>query len=631
MALWQPSPEVAGMARLMRRPSWARVGLLVALLVMLAAAAPALGQPRAASETRPEEAACFAGPHLDYRLWDTQTQGGGTIRADGALHLSTSADPTYSHAAVYTRYGFPGDFGVQVTCRLSPEWARAIDAPPGHHLAAGLGVWAGDSDAAWLLLFRSHAGGTIAVYSTAGGRPGILAQKAESAGLCRLRVTRRAGRVHFAYDAGGGWADLGPGVALARPVHACFEVHSVEVARAATATFCRYRILSGATTYRPLVWRDSFLRRGDLRLGGWVSDYLAAMVWGTGWRRPGPLPMLKQYGMGWVKVAVRTQSSPALAATPFDEWSRLPWRGEYWSSREYAERILRQAQDAGMKLDLTFYLSDAAAHAGAQKAPAAWAGMSLDDTAHAVEAYCRTTTAYYRAHGLRIGLYEIGNEIQWGILGFRPGDRVKLPPGVSVATDLAWLREKVWKPEAKLLKAAIAGVRAADPGAKVVLHVAGLDLSPGDALVTGFFQSMIAQGVPFDYAGISQLYPEPGWGPAHYSKLCWFQRLNDTIRAIAALGKDVIVCEGAYPSALLRHDVKPMPDYPFTPAGQAAWVRDHLRFYSNNRHVKGFFYFYPDSHAGITPPGLAGPVGLFDRDGQPLPALREYEVNLPPR
>jgi hypothetical protein len=62
-------------------------------------------------------------------------------------------------------------------------------------------------------------------------------------------------------------------------------------------------------------------------------------------------------------------------------------------------------------------------------------------------------------------------------------------------------------------------------------------------------------------------------------------------------------------------------------AGQAAWLRELLRFGNNNPNVEGFFYWASDYY-----PGLGGAStmpapqyeGLFASPNAPVPALAEF-------
>jgi hypothetical protein len=343
------------------------------------------------------------------------------------------------------------------------------------------------------------------------------------------------------------------------------------------------------------------------------------------------LDAMKQNGMEWLRAGVTTISSPDLRDTPPAQWSQLPFRTEYWSAREYTEQMMREAAARGMRLNLCFYLSDVAAHAGAQHAPPEWANLSVAETAALVEAYTFETTRYFMDKGLNVELYDIGNEIDFGILNFRPNDRIPLPTGVSVISNMDWMRNNVWNIESTLLKSAISGVKRANPQAKIVLHAAGIGVGRNNLFGEAFFQAMVDSGVDFDYAGFSMPYPSDPWDLDQYSTESWFQGLQELTDFIGGLKKQVIFSEGSYANSPEGQVALPMQEFPFTPAGQAAWVREALRFQSNNPNVAGWFYWYPDAYPGLNggrqPPSIP-PLGLFASETVVQPAMREFGVNL---
>jgi len=92
------------------------------------------------------------------------------------------------------------------------------------------------------------------------------------------------------------------------------------------------------------------------------------------------------------------------------------------------------------------------------------------------------------------------------------------------------------------------------------------------------------------------------------------------MKAAQDLGKQINITEISFPSSEPAGlPVVPVHGYPFTPVGQAEWVRDFLRRVATNRAITTVFYFYPDNFlvSGI------GPAALFERDGTPKPALLE--------
>ena len=69
-----------------------------------------------------------------------------------------------------------------------------------------------------------------------------------------------------------------------------------------------------------------------------------------------------------------------------------------------------------------------------------------------------------------------------------------------------------------------------------------------------------------------------------------------------------------------------LPDYLFTTEGQAAWIRDFLRWCETDPSVAGSFYFYPDYAWHPDGPAI-GAQGLFLlEDGRPTPAPALLEV-----
>lgn len=359
-------------------------------------------------------------------------------------------------------------------------------------------------------------------------------------------------------------------------------------------------------------------------IGGTVCDYLARKVWDV-WKQFDPLPTLHKNGFGWARVWVKTISSADLKNTPPSQWSTLPWKNEYWSSLEYAEQILKEASQAGMRLNLVFFLSDEPAAAGYQPVPLEWKNLNVEESAIALQDYCYKTTKYFKDKGLNIEIYDIGNEIEYGILNFLPGQRVYLPPGVDVTTDMEWMKNNIWNIEAILLKGAIRGVKQADPNAKIVLHIDTLSLHPENYTVKSFFKTMIEYGVEFDYAGLSLPYFNYYEVPQPYFKS---SQLREVIDFISSLGKKVIISEFVYPNNPNGITGTPAPEYPFTPEGQAKWIRDFLSFSQNDDNIIGIFYWYPDYFSGMSHGSAIEPEssGLFVSDTQIQPAMLEFNL-----
>jgi len=331
-------------------------------------------------------------------------------------------------------------------------------------------------------------------------------------------------------------------------------------------------------------------------------DWLGMKSLGGYWTELDPLQVLKENGVNWNRVGVCIKNYPV-------------GHPESWCSIEYAEEVMKSSRQNGMRLDLFFYLSHTAAYAGQQPCPPEWKNFTIEEKAEALSRWCFNTTKYYREKGFNIEIYEIGNEIDFGILD-------ELPPMNVDWWDVEYLKENIWNKEAQMLKGAIEGVKLADPNATILLHLA---CSSRPRFVSAFFKFMIESDVPFDIAGLS-FYPS-------YTRTerPTISTLEKCIEEIARLGKKTLICEYAYPSSPSPEDPTydgPVEGYPLTPEGQAKYIADFLRWCYGNPNVLGALYFYPDNCLSETEPEvLPGPhISLFFNDTATKPALNKLKT-----
>ena len=376
---------------------------------------------------------------------------------------------------------------------------------------------------------------------------------------------------------------------------------------------------------------------GGKMLGGTVVDYLWKTIWG-GKPEWDCLGELRDCGMNWVRVGVTTCRDPLLADTPLEQWGSLE-KKRGWSALEYAEAILRDAQEKGLRKNLFFFLSDKAASGAQQPAPPEWGGLSVEETAEKLGCYCRETTRYFLDQGLIIDLYDLGNEIERGIAGFFLGDRIQIPEGVDIQKDIKWMRDNVWKTEAVLLTAAAEGVRQADSNAKINLHGSCFALGAGNRLLKGFYQAMADFGVPYDVAGVSYY-----WDTVHIydhgtlaaekesSDEAYFKtaECREFVEFIThTLGKRFLFSEFVYPcyrpeNRRAGEDI----GYPYTPQGQADWMRDFLKTVMETPEISGCIYFYPEYSPRFHDKryDVLNACGLFREDYTPNDALLQYRA-----
>ncbi len=255
--------------------------------------------------------------------------------------------------------------------------------------------------------------------------------------------------------------------------------------------------------------------------------------------------------------------------------------------------LARRVKAAGLSFLLDLHYSDTWADPAHQATPAGWAGLSADQLDARVQSYTADVIRRLTAAGGRPDGVAVGNEITGGMLW---------PTGKLDRDDASWDRL------AALISAGVRGVRAADPGAKVMVHVS----SGGKAGVPPwFFDHLDRRHVDYDGVGVS-FYPT--WNDD-------LDALSKNLAALAGRGKDVVVAEVSYPS---RGDATtPQCRWPTTPAGQAAClaaVTAAVRA-TPGGHGKGVIWWYPEAtpvHGVNVWEG--GRQGLFDDHGRLLPA-----------
>ncbi len=571
----------------------------------------------------------FGGSGLNSCNWEVSSYK-GTVTQNDALILTTADQTTFSSAAVRSQYTLIGDFDITVDYEI----VRGFDVPLSPagavpHINATLRIQSESTHAIFFSRTKHPGGSGYSVYTPIAGQAAHNSKfEPSSAARGTLRMTRTGSTTAMHYRETANWKDFDQIDGLSEPVFVYLSADNVDATNPIQVRFTNFLILSGATSSRPFTRFDAYRSRGDFHVGGVVSDYLAGQYWGTAWRAINPLDVMKQNGFDTVRVGMLTTSSPLLKNTPTSQWSPLGWHDEFWGSREFATEILRQAAVRGFHLNVFFFLSDRAAYSGRQAAPVAWQGLSAEATAATLEAYTFDAVTDLLRSGLRVENYDIGNEIDSGITGFALGERIPFQPGVDVNRDFDWMRANVWNIESQLLKAASRGVRRADPNAKITLHVSNVITSDGNSGVVAFFQTMIKAGVDFDYAGLSLPYATYPWPLDQFTTDCWFQRLQDLLDSLEALGKPVIISEASYPNDPAGTVAHPMPEFQFSAGGQAAWLREHLRFLAGHRNVVGFDYFYPDYFREPGRPIELQTSGLFITETQPAPAILESRVSL---
>lgn len=288
------------------------------------------------------------------------------------------------------------------------------------------------------------------------------------------------------------------------------------------------------------------------------------------------------------------------------------WTGEDGQNgKSYASEVVKRALKAGLEPYLVIFLSEDWADLMKQPLPAVWKDLDIDARAVAVRTYSRDVVKHFRQIGLKSHLYEIGNEIDYGICGVYPGKSTKKSP--------ASLGRSCWPDAAKLIIASQQGVKEADPEARFLLHIAHWwDVD----FCIGFFRFMIDHGVQVDYAGLSY-FPSSNIGGS-----LQFEQFGEVVsRLHKAISRPVIVPETAYPDTAdfkgqFSRWKKEAPGYPLTPDGQKRWLADFLAFCAHHPAIDSVYYWSPEWCGE----GMWKAFALFDVDGNAKPAWDSFAL-----
>jgi arabinogalactan endo-1,4-beta-galactosidase len=286
------------------------------------------------------------------------------------------------------------------------------------------------------------------------------------------------------------------------------------------------------------------------------------------------------------------------------------WTGDEGpNGKTYATEVVKRGRAAGLEPYLVIFLSEDWADLMKQPVPAIWKDLDLEQRAEAVHVYSRDVVTHFRQAGLRSHLYEIGNEIDYGICGVYPSKNQKKNPES--------LARSCWPQAAKLILASQRGVREADPEARFLLHIAHW-WDP--EFCEAFFRFMLAQGVAVDYAGLSY-FPSSNIG----GSLEMGQFGSVVTRLHAAISRPIIVPETAYPSTSdfkgqFSRWKKESPGYPLTPDGQQRWLADFLDFCARHPAIDSVYYWSPEWCGE----GMWKAFALFTPEGEAKPAWSAF-------
>ena len=243
------------------------------------------------------------------------------------------------------------------------------------------------------------------------------------------------------------------------------------------------------------------------------EDEAAGAEYWYGGKRWDLLALIASVGFNEIKVRAFVDPS-----APDGYSADAPKAG--WTSLAHAIALGKRITRAGMGFTLSLNYAANWADPQGQPKPLAWKDLHGAALQQAVHDYARATLATVRRAGLRPTMVYVGNETTFGMLW--PDGRVPLSRATgNPVTDKTHLDPgKVGGMEgfAALLKAAIAGIRAADPATKIVVHN---HLGRHWLILRDWVDALRAHGVPFDAVALScyQQAAEGDWATS-FTNFC---------------------------------------------------------------------------------------------------------------
>jgi arabinogalactan endo-1,4-beta-galactosidase len=256
---------------------------------------------------------------------------------------------------------------------------------------------------------------------------------------------------------------------------------------------------------------------------------------------------------------------------------------------ERAVEIGERATDAGLGVLVDFHYSDFWADPAKQKAPKAWASLTVPQKAEAVTAFTTDALEQFEAAGVDVEMVQVGNETNNGVAGVTG-----------------------WDGMAQIFSAGSAAVRSVLPDALVALHFTNPESAGRYA---GYAANLDARGVDYDVFASSYY---PFW---HGS----LSNLTSVLTQVATTyDKKVMVAETSWAYTLGDGDghgntidlPSEAPMYPVSVQGQATAVRDVVQAVADVGDAGiGVFYWEP-AWLPVGPPSqLEQNKVLWERDG----------------
>lgn len=289
---------------------------------------------------------------------------------------------------------------------------------------------------------------------------------------------------------------------------------------------------------------------------------------------------------GWNAVRVRLLADPSKDDNVIDDDFLATCQ-----DLDYVKKLGKRIKDAGMSFLLDIFYSDTWTDVSKQWIPAGWGfdkSTATATVAAKVKSYTTEVLNELVAYGATPDFVQIGNEVSYGMLWDNLAGSNKGTHFFSTGGEYSTYTKQITR-FATLLKAAAEGVRASNcPTAKIVLHC---ERTGSSNQVKNFYTWVEQAGfTDYDIIGLSY-YP------------IWHGRLTQLNSTLATLkyyypNKDVHIVETGYqhtkPSAFKKGEQNTEATWPYSTAGQAAFLQDLVATLKTYENVTGLYYWQPE-------------------------------------
>ena len=303
---------------------------------------------------------------------------------------------------------------------------------------------------------------------------------------------------------------------------------------------------------------------------------------------------------GWNSVRVRLLVDPSLDDAPAT-----------CQDLDYVKKLGKRVKDAGMNFLLDIFYSDTWTDVSQQWIPTSWGydrNTAQATLAAKVKNYTTEVLNELAAYGAKPDYVQIGNEVSYGMLWDSLSGKNKAN---SFSTGMTYdgQRSKIER-FATLLKAAAEGVRASECAtAKIVLHC---ERTINSTQVKNFYSWVQQAGfTDYDIIGLSY-YP------------IWHGTISQLKSSLSALqasfpSKDIHIVETGYYHTDFTPksgEIDTRTTWTYSPAGQAAFLKDLIAALKTYDKVTGLYYWQPEECGnGADASGNNRVMGNWDNRG----------------